>query len=131
LEKSTAEVPLSTAEQNARDVFENVPSSSVNPASGTAPSVQSSPRSDRKLPIHSLKDGLLGCPLEALQALAPEGYLQGGVGKTTPDRFADILVHHQIAVSFLCFLLFLDLSVLFSNLFFFFFFFSFFSMLSS
>jgi hypothetical protein len=71
-------------------------------ASGAGPSVSSplnSLRGGKKLLIHSLKDGLLGCPLQALQALVPEGYLQGNVGKTTLDWFADILVHHQIAVS--------------------------------
>lgn len=52
-----------------------------------------------KLPIRSLRDGLLGCPLEALQALLPENYLQGsGAGKTSPERFTDILVHHQLQV---------------------------------
>lgn len=52
----------------------------------------------RKFPLQSLKDGLLGCPLEAFQALIPENYLQGGAGQTTSDHFADILVHHQIMI---------------------------------
>jgi hypothetical protein len=81
--------PLETAKENA-------PSSSTNPTSETVPPSQSPSRGDKKLPIHSLKEGLRGCPLEALQALAPEDYIHGGVGKTTPDRFADIVVHHQI-----------------------------------
>lgn len=34
--------------------------------------------------------------------MVPEGYLQGGVGRTTPDQLTDILVH-QIVVSFLPF----------------------------
>jgi hypothetical protein len=63
------------------------------------PDVPSGETSERKLPIRSLRDGLLGCPLEALQALAPENYLRRpGAGRTSPERFADIIVHHQIEV---------------------------------
>lgn len=59
------------------------------------PDVPSGETSERKLPIRSLRDGLLGCPLEALQALAPESYLRRpGASKMSPERFADIIVHH-------------------------------------
>lgn len=44
LEKNATEIPLKAIEQSARDVSENVPASSANPASGAVPSVQSSPR---------------------------------------------------------------------------------------
>jgi hypothetical protein len=77
---------------------EDIPTSSQGPVANQ-PEVPSGETSARKLPIRSLRDGLLGCPLEALQALAPENYLRRpGAGRTSPERFADIIVHHQIEV---------------------------------
>jgi hypothetical protein len=71
LERSDpTKIPLKATEQSARGVPESVPAFSANPASGAGPSVQSpmtSPKGGRKLPIHSLKDGLLGCPLKGFK----------------------------------------------------------------
>lgn len=105
---TTTETPSGATEQDSRATPETVLPSNLNREHGAGPSSQSpitSPKSGKKLPIRSLKDGLLGCLLQALQALVLEGYLQGGIGRTTLDRFADILVHHQIAISFFCFTL--------------------------
>jgi hypothetical protein len=78
---------------------EDVPTSSLSPVAEQSKAT-SGETSARKLPIHSLREGLHGCPLEALQSLAPENYLRRpGVGRTSSERFADIIVHHQIEVS--------------------------------
>lgn len=51
------------------------------------------------MPIKSLGDNLLSCPLEALQVVIPENFLQETmVGRMPPERFVDILVHQQIPV---------------------------------
>lgn len=50
--------------------------------------------SRRRAPIKSLRDGLLGCPLEAISAILSEDFLSD-IGRTTPERFVEILVHSQ------------------------------------
>jgi hypothetical protein len=91
---------------------EDIPASSQGPTP-KQPEMASGETLARKPPIQSLRDGLLGCPLEALQALAPENYLRRpGVGRTSPERFADIIVHHQIEVC-LPILSFVELSFFF------------------
>jgi hypothetical protein len=50
--------------------------------------------SRRRAPIKSLRDGLFGCPLEAISAILPEDFLSD-IGRTTPERFVKILVHSQ------------------------------------
>jgi hypothetical protein len=70
---------------------------------GSTPLTAGAGVSGRKVPIRSLRDDLLGCPLEAIFAILPEDFVQDA-GRTTPERFADLIVHHQFSVRFVLFL---------------------------
>lgn len=51
------------------------------------------------MPIKSLGDDLLSCPLEALRVVIPKNFIQGaGVGQTPLEKFINILVHQQISI---------------------------------
>lgn len=70
---------------------------------GSTPLIAGVGVSGRKVPIRSLRDDLLGCPLEAIFAIVPEDFVQDA-GRTTPKRFVNLIVHHQFSVLFVLFL---------------------------
>jgi hypothetical protein len=66
--------------------------------------------------MHSLREGLLGCPLEAVTALLPKGRLPES-SPVAPEMLAEAFLHSQFQVSvprrlvffFFSFFLFLDI----------------------